>query len=224
MRKLGAMAIVAVGLFALLQSLTAMSMLEFTVLELTESGPEVSFLKAGALLYLFQLLTLLAFGLFLIFKRHWIADRLFDDTNLDISLDAAPLLRLGLLLIGTFLIVQGIPVLLGVLASLINQRIYAQSIQKDIGIPVSLDRFAGIKDLVNPTVKILLGYLLIDFSKPLAARLLKDRNHAETENKDLPKCAACGASYDPADYAGGIASPRCSECGKPLDLQAPDSQ
>ena len=105
MRRLGQVAIVFAALLVLVQ-LPAMATAAFAVSAIWESGGPVSFALAGVALL--PVLIALGMALLIIVKRRELANRLFDDEEIAISVDATSLMRIALVTLGVVIATQAI--------------------------------------------------------------------------------------------------------------------
>jgi hypothetical protein len=216
-KKLGVVAIVAVGLLSVLE---AMALLRLSITTLLEMYGRPRF--AAVLAFLLSLLPFmgsLVLGAFLITNRQQLAERWFQDADIGISLDAVSLLRLALIVIGVIWVIDSILSVLKSVAGLIIQAASGRLMAETWGL-TTRDLGAFLQDLVVPLIVLGIGALLLARSQPLASYLWVGRKVVvEPEEPALPKCPACGTPFDPAEYKGGMITARCSGCNEPLDLQ-----
>lgn len=206
MRKLGAGALVIVGLLVLGQSFGLLA-LPLTVL--------INARAMGALgrglfaLTLAPALAAAAFGAFLVGMRRSLSRRWFDDATVDLPLDPVQLLRLGVIITGIALLSQG---LLGALQSLSS---LAQMISFG-GDQPSQVLWSNLYTAVPRILILVVGAVLIWWSAPLASRLWSgSATPAASTQVEGTRCPSCGALYDSADYRPGVPR-KCDTCGEPL--------
>ncbi|HTY25717.1 MAG TPA: hypothetical protein VMC85_21485 [Desulfomonilaceae bacterium] len=211
MRKLGVIAIVVIGLLALLQGWTWIS---YSITAIRADGTPQAFV-----LSLLPLIGCLVLGAFLISNRELLADRWFQDADIGISLDAVSLLRLGLIIIGVNLIVDAVPSVLKSVSDLIIQGAQGKFNAETLAWPNV--GWGFLQGLVLQLIQLGIGLLLISHSQSLAAYLWLGRTVVEPEAPTLPQCPACGTPFDPNDYQEGTSIARCSACQAPLDLGRP---
>jgi hypothetical protein len=199
MRKLGFVVIVAAGLYALL---AALQLLSLPVSFLTMVGQPGFPGRGFIVLALIPTLGCLALGLVLIWRRQSLADRWFKDSDVDIAVGAPELLRIGLLVAGVAMFIQGFTSMLA--------RLYYS---------VFLAPQQWLQNAASVLAPVLAA-LLVVFSRPLSVWLWTGRQPKQStpQRHDCQhRCPACGAPFNPADYRAGI-PPQCSECGGPLDF------
>jgi hypothetical protein len=213
LRKLGVVAIAVAGLWILAQALVLLNT-PLTIL-LFGGGSRYSFAVTFGV-SLLPPVGAVVLSVVVILRRQRLSERWFDDLPLDLSLDAAPLLRVGSALIGLTLIAQAIPAFLG---SLARPFMLASAAEPMFGLGEAFRN--TVPAFVIDIAEVILGLLLIARSRWLADRLWFGRpvkQPAEPRDTGLPRCRSCGAPYDPADYQGRHFTPRCSECDAPLNL------
>ena len=211
MKKLGVVAIVAVGLLTLVW---AVEWISYTISTVKTYGNPQEFVIS-----LLPFIGCLVLSALLILNRQRLAERWFQDGDIGISLGAVSLLRLGLIIIGVYLIIDAIPSALKSVSESI-----LQATQDRLIPPMFLAHdqllWVYLQRLVFPAVELCMGLLLIARSQSLASYLWVGRKVVvEPEEPALPKCPACGTPFDPAEYKGGMITARCSACNEPLDLE-----
>jgi hypothetical protein len=216
-RKLGVLGIGLVGLAFLLNSIGAI-WLPFTVFT-SDLG---RFPKSlAAVLFTLPFLTTVAAGLFLLLRRERLATRWFPQSESPLTLAAEDLARVGIVLIGLYVLVNAIPTLISlVVAPIVWTSSAAGQADAEFGGPTVLAQVVGsIPRYLGTSASFVVGWAMIAQSERLTARLMRIRRPtAEREQASFESCSSCGAPYDPADYVGGIAEPRCSQCKEPLGI------
>jgi len=205
-RKLGAGALVVVGLLMLGQSLTNLGL----PLSIVISAGAIGHLSRTLLILTFApALATAVFGVLLIGMRRTLSRLWFDEAPVDVALEPVQLLRLGVIIIGLALLGQGI---LGVLQSLSS---WAQGIAFGGALPAQA--LLGTLYTALPRFLILLvGAALIRWSAPVASRFWSgSTTSAAPAEVHGATCPSCGAPYDPADYRPGVER-KCEMCGEPL--------
>ena len=214
MRKLASVAVLFAGLMAVVLVPPLLAYVTFGLQGGEVSGP------GGALLAILSLapavITLLI-GLYLIWRRHELAARWFDDEPVDLMVDALPLLRIGLIVVGVWLVTESAGSFVGVLVSTAQDAMRASLLSPD-ELSVGFDNPAiSLTILLIPLAKLGIGFLLITYSSQIASRLWRDPKAPAVEAAVEPsRCPSCGAPYDPRDYEQGVTA-RCTECGEALD-------
>jgi len=149
MRKLGSIVIVFAGLTALMYAASMLSVVN--VMAPFDTDPQM---LAVAVLSLMPSLLCALLGVYLIYGRHSLAERWFDDDPLDVGIDALALLRVGLLLIGLSTLVRALADLMGTLALL--------------ALPVSSGVFTNWGHFAELAVSFALGTVLVVKSESLS--------------------------------------------------------
>jgi hypothetical protein len=166
----------------------------------------------------------LALAVFLIRDRERIAAWYLPDDDAAPSASAESLLRVGLVLLGLYLVAQAIPALLALLTSPFVNWLQARvdTIYGDSGFadPVSWGLLVqSIPRALSALVSLTIGCLLLAKREWIIARIPGDSPVVGAEAEEAQaRCQNCGASYDPSDYEGGIAEPLCADCKQPLDI------
>lgn len=107
MRKLGAIGLVLVGLLVSVQALNFANQAVLVVCTSDRPTGGRTLIQAGLLLL--SAATALAFGILLVRNHRRLSDKLFDASEADSIADAVSLLKVGLILIGIWLVATGIP-------------------------------------------------------------------------------------------------------------------
>jgi hypothetical protein len=223
LKKLGVVAIVVVGLSALVQAFSLTQLPLSAMYGLGQSGP------GTLVIFIYSLLPVLAtlgLGGFLIARRERLAERWFDGTSLEIAVDAVSLLRIGIVLSGIGMIVSTIPQLL---LTAVNPLLITLQQRADFGDSGLVTYSFWFNDL--PRIVVLLleiggGVALVAASRSISVWLWHGKGESAGADglapgdapENLSACPSCGAPFDPSDYAGGLATARCSECKEPLGL------
>lgn len=165
-----------------------------------------------------------ALGAYLVRDRERIATWYVPEDDAAPVVSTESLLRVGLVLLGVYLVVQAIPALLGLLTSPLVNWLQVR-IDTIYGNPGFADQVTwgwvtqNIPRAVSNLVSLTFGYLLLAKREQAVARILGgDPVIAGEAEATLAQCQSCGASYDPADYDGGVMEARCMNCKEPLDL------
>lgn len=214
MRKLGVLGITLIGLTALV---TAVNYLFFPLSALVlDSG---SLPRALAfLLAALPVLAIGAMGLVMVLRRERLAEALLPDSDDILGLSPAPLLRVGILLMGLYFIIQAVPSLISTVVGPIVQTAQQNAqFGGGSGLNAASDMISSIPRALAELLSIAIGWFLIARSQLIADRLMGVETPADVPDKaPLLECPSCGAPYDPADYVGGLSEPRCTECKQPL--------
>ncbi len=214
MRKFASVAVLFAGLMALVIAPSLLAYVTFGLQGGEVSGP------GGALLAILSLapaaITLLI-GLYLMWRRHELAAGWFDDEPVDLMVDALPLLRIGLIIAGVWLVTESAGSFVGVLVNAAQEAMRARLLSPD-ELSIGFDNPAiSLTSLLIPLAKLGIGFLLVSCSGQIASRLWRDPKTRAVEAAVEPaRCPSCGAPYDPHDYEQG-ATARCAECGEVLD-------
>lgn len=210
MRRLGVVAIVVVGLSAVVRAVSMLATNSFAFSMLFEDPSSwtqvIGFVVWSVLL--------LAFGFWLVIKRRYVAESLFDDDDVGIAGDPVALLRIALLVMGIMFVMQGV---LG-FVSAIGQSTWRQAMEQQFGAEIALSpgaEWGGGLSIVLALVQLAVGAFMLKSSRPLAQRLLSGRVVEAPDETCLPACPSCGAHYDPDDYRD-MSTARCVECGSPI--------
>ena len=214
MRKLARVGIALIG-FWLLTYIP--NLLTYAIAVLPSDGSEGGGVAgiAGAFL---PALAAVLIGMLLVVYRGSLADRFFEDSDIDLGVPAEDLLRVGCVLLGVSMIAFA---LLGILSAGIYTigRLVSERMVLD-GAPYLSDVTMAdwLPSLVVDAARLGIGLLLLMRAKALAMRLWSGRPAAPVEQDDLPRCPQCGAPYAPDDYEGGVFPARCVECGQELPI------
>ncbi len=211
MRGLGKVAIVATGFGVAAWALALMPSWIWVIASGFQQ-PGTNWLPIiGALLVPTGLL--IAFGWWLIARRDWLSDRLFDDADTPIAVDGPDLLRVGIIILGLGLLIVSIPRLLGTIGTwgtyATQQRAADQMTIVESPWP-TLAAAAAIG-----LVQLGAGVLFLRRSDAIARRLWLPRRVTRPIPGEMSACPACGASFDSGDYEDA-SSARCAACHSPL--------
>jgi hypothetical protein len=212
-RKLGVVAIVVVGLLSISQGIVLLASTGSFVLSVDVSR-RIRFTSTA--FFLGGVLAAFLLALVLIVYRHQLAEWLFDEDDVSVTIGAAELLRVGLIFVGFDLVVSAIPSLIIAVVSAYQAR--------DVmgGGPVG-----GILTMLSanfglPLVRLILGIATIWASPWLARVLLGSETAAVSEPAPpMEACPVCGAPFDPSDYREGVER-RCSACHSSMDARGGD--
>jgi len=215
LKQLGVVAIVFVGLTSIMQALTFVAGNTWAFAMIGDPTPEnvISFIgvMTGVALSL-------ALGFLLLAKRHRLADRLFDDTEVDFAIDGVTLLRVAVIVFGLILLVGSAPRLIGSVSSWASQvameRAYDMELSQDPGVywSIAAGALIGVLEAVA-------GVVFLVRSQSLAERLWFGARPIAEVSRPMSACPSCGAAFDPDDYVDR-ANARCVEC---RDLLFPGS-
>jgi len=207
LKQLGVVAIVFVGLMSIMQALTFVVSNTWVLLAFREPTPENVVSSIGVLA---GVALSLALGFLLLAKRHRLADRLLDDTEVDFAIDGVTLLRVAVIVFGLILLVGSAPRLIGAASAWASQealeRSYEMELTQDPSVywTVAADALIGI-------IEALVGVLFLVRSQSLAERLWLGARPIAVVTRPMSACPSCGAAFDPDDYVDK-ASARCIEC------------
>jgi len=214
MRRLGVVGITLVGLATLLQG-TGSLLSAFWVFE-SGSGYEGEALVVASAFA--PVILLMLAGFLLIVYRERIAARWFPDEPIDSAIDAASLLRVGIMLLGLYVTLYAAS---SIVVSALDPILTSARARLVFGVgftePTSFwDVAPGFAAAV---MRLLLGFVLVWFSGPLASWLWTHERATPVARggEGMSSCPACGAPFDPADYVPGSEA-RCVECGQPLSI------
>lgn len=166
MRKLGSIGLLLAGLLISVQALTFTNDAVRVVCSSQRPLDGRTLVETG--IQLLSALTVLALGFLLVQNRERLSGRLFDESELDSTVDAVTLLRVGLILIGVWLIGTGIPSAISGVGRLISSYADMAPIQ---GNYVVFWMTAG--SVIYPLVQFGVGIGLIMYSGRWAPRLLR---------------------------------------------------
>jgi hypothetical protein len=224
LRKLGVVAIVAAGLFAIVQAFA------LTQLPLSAVYGVGEFSSGTVAIFIYSILPVFAtvgFGWWLIARRQRLAERWFEEGSAEVAVDAVSLLRIGIVLSGIGILVTSIPQLLLAAASPLLISLQQRADFGDSGLVSYSFWFNGAPRIAVLLLEIGAGVVLVAASRSIAAWLWRGKGDssdtgivgAAVASESPAACPSCGAPFDPADYEGGLGTPRCVECKQPLDLQ-----
>lgn len=214
MRRLGVVAIVVVGLLSVIRAVTMLATNAFAygmILDDPSSWVQV-------LGFVLWAVALLAFGFWLIIKRGYVADSLFDEDQAVVVTDPVALLRIALLVIGIMFTIEGSLAIVNAA----GQATWRASMERTFGAEIALApgaEWGGGLSIVLALIQLAVGALFLKSSGPLAQRLWSGAVVEPPTDVTLPTCPACDSPYDPADYCD-MATAECVHCGsllKPSD-------
>jgi len=159
----------------------------------------------------------LAAGVFLIVRREWVAARLVCDDD-ELTIGPSDLLRLGLIVIGVWLVATSLPSLVAAISEWLYRAYVTARDQLDDSL--TFETWSRATLVIRDLVQLSLGLLLLRRARVLSTRLWfgverSDRAIEVERQADLPTCPHCGASYDPSEYVD-LTTARCTECHQPL--------
>jgi len=212
LRKLGVVALVAAGWVMIAQSIPRFAATVANVMLLfnrDQFGVGTSLVVS-----LLTAVALLGLGVFLILQRDRLAERWFVDSELRLSVDPLPAVRLGVVLVGLVLVATGIPALLGSVGSVLVDRILRQPGLYDPQLVALMwrDGMAALAGLVQIGV----GVVLVGRSQSLAQIAWGQARPQQDRDDEAYVCEACGEPYDPTDYAPENETWECANCRTPL--------
>jgi hypothetical protein len=214
MRRLGVVAIVAVGLLALSHTLLlALSMVGMFGAQLQGASPGKIVLGVGLSGTAFAVSLL--FGAGLIVWRHRLATRWFGDDDVSVGIDALMLLRVGLVLFGVTAAVDSLQWMVFSASQLVLTSAQEHGGAGEGWLGVWYD---GLGTVVNQGLRLAIAASLIWWSAPLASFLLRPsapRRRGEAAGRAA--CPSCGAAYDPSEYRED-ADALCAVCHAPLPV------
>ena len=210
MRKLGSLGFVLLGIAFFL---TAVNYLNLPFL--IYGGGQFGFGRLptwlGVLLSFVPFVVAAGIGLLLIVNRDRAAQAVIPDQEVpSVSLSSDQLARLAMIILGVYLVLSAVPALFAVLVNGVVAD--AEGASDPVG-------FLLLRNL-QPLLSFVLGSVLVLRSEAVARWLGRSRAKLADDTPPAPvaTCPSCGASYDPADYEGGLSQPLCPECKQPLDL------
>jgi hypothetical protein len=206
-RGLGVVALVFAGVMMIGQAI-ALVTVPITYASMAFDMGELA--TAVYLVAMLPALASLALGLVLILARHSLAERLFDHSDISVSIGPADALRIGFTLLGVWLVLGAIPEAFLALAQGVFQTSATLGVL-DVYSVLGADLFGAYANFVMPAVRIALGIFLVAKAEPIAERLWSGPAPAPVKTP-RSACSACGETYDPADYVEG-AEIRCERCG-----------
>ncbi len=181
MRGIGVVALVFAGVMMMWQAIALTSIpISYATL-----ASDLGELQTGV--YVFQILpavTAFALGLTLILGRHSLARRLFDDSEISVAIAPAEGLRIGLTLIGTWLVANAIPGFFVSLAQGALQTSVVLDAWEGYSVPPA-DIFGAYVNIVMPAVSIVIGVLLVVKAKSIAVRLWSGPKSREAGSSDI---------------------------------------
>ena len=206
-----------VGLWSLVGTITLIG----STFSLMRTGPGESPDRLLLAVNLLSILASAAVGVALIMGRDWLASRWFDDTEVGVSVESLDLLRVGLVLTGVFLMIEGVQ---STFFSAVNGIIQARALAPMVDGVAQLQMWGpALSSSVFGLLRVLVGWLVIYYSERLASFLwgLSPRPRVPAARvaaarAPVAKCPTCGFGYNPADYRDGVER-RCVECHSRLD-------
>jgi len=166
----------------------------------------------------------IALAVFLIRRRERIAAWYVPEGEDAPAVPAENLLRVGLVLLGLYLVVQAIPDLLATATAPVVNWLQARA-DTVFGEPYAAYSswrwlIQNVPRIAANLASLAIGCVLILKREPIVARILREGPPAKDDAPEvaLPQCESCGAPYDPAEYDGGAAEARCMTCKEPLGL------
>ncbi len=207
MRETGKAAIIVMGIYAIILSISRL-----------EAGPLLGLFTEPSYMTVFALLptaALVGLGVFLIRSRETLSVRWFPDVEIDLSGSGVHVVRLGLIFTGLFfstLAASSIIVEFGVALNGsfgdYNEFYTASDIWRNL-----------LPPLIGSIIELIAGVFLIIESTWIARKIWSIREDEDEDTDASPTCPACGTPYDPADYRPEAESV-CFVCHQPLDLGA----
>lgn len=213
MRKLGVIALTVSGILVIFWGLQLSFQSLWFIPAMFEAG-------GGNIVSLLSLATsvvlVVLFGSALILKRNTLAERLFSETDADLSFDGISMLRVGLLLFGVYAAFSGTIDLL----SSVSMWAFVRTEEAQWGIDLAQttqQQWDLVSSFAIALIELGAGAVFVTRSGPISRRLWS--THEELPASEDPpsdsSCPSCGTGYDIADYRDP-ATARCTECGSPL--------
>lgn len=212
MRRLAALGTVIVGLQALVVAASQLNTLVLMIQRLADPDP---LYLVTVFMSAMPAITALLLGLYLIYNRHYLAAKWFEDDENPVSA-TAPLLHVGILLFGVWFLISslwGAANVLGILAQ-------GLILNGDPSLPL-VDPLGIVVRLAGPVAQFIIGVGLIRFSPLVSSWVSKAPvapGPAAPVAASLLSCPACGAIHDSAEYRDDVDMVSCSECGECIEL------
>lgn len=214
MRRLGVVGITLLGLMTLLQGVGSF----LSAFWVFGSGGDTKDMALAVVSGFAPVIFLVVAGLLLIAYRERLAARWFADEPIDSSIDAAPLLRVGIILLGFYVALYAASsILVSALDPIVSSAKNRAAFGAGFGeVKTFWDIAPGIAEGM---LRLLVGLALVWYSGSLAGWLWTHERAAPVarEGDGMSLCPSCGAPFDPADYVPGSEA-RCVECGQPLSI------
>lgn len=221
MRKFVALVVSLVGVLVFVQALSYSILPLNVAVSAVPMGQKVPML----LLALIPPLLALAIGLGLFFNRKRIAERYTTDGTEALWPSSPDVLRVAIVVLGLGLISNGLPSLARYIVGPFTSWWLSSSVGDGVFMASAISPqqylIENAPESVAALVSTGLGIWLIWTRGSLVTRFMGDSSTASAAQPVLSECPSCGAAYDPADYEGGVAQPRCGSCKEPLDLSRP---
>ena len=221
MRNIGVVAVVFMGILVVAQ---AIALVNFTIsmwpMFWDEGFPGVLMVLASIV----PVAVTLAFGAYLITRRHQLADAWFNDDSAEVVIEPEILLRTGLILVGVWLIATSLPSFARPFLTWIVQAVRdgtMDSVFAESAPPMFTGFLFALPDLLVLSVEMAFGALLILRSRQIAERLWNGASEAAEKVCVDHLCPSCGEPYDPSGYRDDVTEPRCSKCGASVSLDSP---
>ncbi|MHB8858357.1 MAG: tetratricopeptide repeat protein [Thermoleophilia bacterium] len=210
MRKFGAAVIIVMGLYAIVQAVSRISIR--TLIDAQDLGISyvIYFLAPSA--------ALIIFGASLIFFRERLASRWFPDSAMHLAIQGVHVVRLGLIFAGLLFTVAAASAIIVTVMAAIQNQLMMDEIGTFASQGVASFWTRLLPPLIGDFVQLGMGAALIIGSTRIARRVWAMPSF-ESASESAPACSVCGRPYDPADY-GQDAKATCFSCHEPLDLGA----
>lgn len=208
MRRLGSVALVCVGLLVIVD---ALGMLQRVLLSWGYADGPADAARLS-LLGLLPALVVGWLGVWLVRRRHVLAERWFNDSAVENGIEPQTLLQLALLVAGVVIVARALAGLVGAIATSVS---WSTTEYDGVGeTHVSWDWY-GLLFCVYPLAYGVVGGLLVVFSRRLAGRLFPSDGPPVPRSVEPgdPVCPSCGAAYDPKDYRDDALEKVCDACG-----------
>lgn len=167
MRKFGAVGIVFAGIMLISQAI-ALSSVPITYATLAfDMGSLPAWVYLTAMI---PALVALLLGVVLIIQRHAVAEMLFEDTEAPGAIEPQEALRLGLILMGIWLVASAVPSLLLAVSQVIQQSLAFTSVWEGYPVP-GQDVWGAFSYTAIPALQLVIGVVLTRFAPSIAARL-----------------------------------------------------
>jgi len=157
-------------------------------------------------------------GLLLIANRNRLADRLFEDSDIELGAEGPDLLRAGLLMLGVSMIAFAVLAALSTGVFTVSTLVQERTTLGDVPYLSDVTVRDWLPSLLADAARLAIGLFLVLRAEAISHRLWSGRPTPPEVPGDLPRCPQCGTPYDPDDYAGGTSPARCVECRAELAI------
>ena len=208
-RALAAVAVVFLGLLSFLFSVNLVQALITMPYYPEEIEGKASLV---VLAYVLPLVVMVGAGIFLILRRHQIADWIVSGSPVEDAIEPRNLAGLPALLfaaLGIYLVVSTLPMIAGLASQLIFTRSYS-SVEEFVGV-----FWSNIGHYVGTLGQFVIGAYLFFGARKLEQWWFSRSTVEPTPvpaPPDLPTCPQCDTPFDPADYRSDLPEKLCSKC------------